>query len=112
MKEILLILTQVQTPFEPTTTPLDALNEGELPWPTRDDLISMKAFGASKRLDIGKCRNDINDIKLLLATRSGPLLFPGSAEAEANKAFVKGFLPLLSKFGQWTEEEWIRRLGL
>jgi hypothetical protein len=98
MKEILLILTQVQIRFESTTTPLDALNEGELSWSTRDDLISMKAFGVSKRLDIGKCRNDINDIKLLLATRLGSLLFSGFAEAEANKAFVKGFLPLLSKY--------------
>ena len=83
-----------------------------LPWPTRDDLISMKALSASERSDKKKVRKDVGDIEALLELQLGPLLFPGSTMAEANKAMVKELVPNLAQLGRWSETEWLGRLGL
>jgi hypothetical protein len=55
----------------------------------------MKAFGAFKRLEQVKCDRDIEDIRVLLFMFSESLEFLGFTEAEANKAFVKGFVSML-----------------
>jgi hypothetical protein len=83
-----------------------------LPWPTRDDLISMKALSASERFYIEKVRKDVADIEMLLEQQPGPLLFPGSTMAEANKAMVKELVPKLAQFSSRSETEWLERLGL
>jgi hypothetical protein len=83
-----------------------------LPWPTRDDLISMKALSASERFYVEKVRKDVGDIEALLNLQPGPLLFLGSTMAEANKAMVKELVPKLAEFGSWSETEWFERLGL
>ena len=101
-----------QTAFEPQTRILDELKAEEMPWATRDDLISMKAFGASKRDDLKKRVRDVADIRATVLKHPGPLLFAGSAVAEANKDFVKEFLPLLVQHSTWSEKEWRERLGL
>lgn len=104
--------TNSKTGFEPQTRILDELKAQELPWATRDDLISMKAFGASQREELKKLRQDIADIEVMLLKHPGPLLFAGSTMAEANKDFVKEFLPLLAGNSGWSEKEWRERLGL
>lgn len=72
----------------------------------------MKAYGASKREELKKLRRDVADIKVMLLQHPGPLLFAGSIMAEANKDFVKEFLPLLANNSDWSEKEWRERLGL
>ena len=72
----------------------------------------MKAHAISERWLEEKRLQDLDDIKELLKKFPGPLRFPGSVQAEANKTFVKEFVPVLSKYGQWSEEEWLDRLGL
>jgi hypothetical protein len=42
---------------------LDSFETGKLPWATRDNLVSMKAYGASKRDDDLKLLRDVADIK-------------------------------------------------
>lgn len=106
------MLTQEQTRFQPRMWRLDELRPGQLPLPTRDDLISMKAVAISERFLDEKRLQDLEDIKVLLGMFPGPLLFPGSAQAEANKAFVKQFVPLLSEFGDWPKKKWLHELGL
>ncbi|KAF4631081.1 hypothetical protein G7Y89_g7048 [Cudoniella acicularis] len=95
-----------KTAFEPQTRILDELKAEEMPRATRDDLISMKAFGASKRDELKKLLQDIADIRTILLKHPGPLLFAGSAAAEANKEFVKEFLPFLAQHSDWSEEQW------
>lgn len=72
----------------------------------------MKALSASERFYVEKVRKDVGDIEALLTQQPGPLLFPGSTMAEANKAMVKALVPQLAKFGSWSETEWLERLGL
>ncbi|KAK3360552.1 hypothetical protein B0T25DRAFT_578457 [Lasiosphaeria hispida] len=79
--------------FEPRTLPLKEVMPDNLPWPTRDELTSMKALSASERSDEEKARKDVGDIEALLELQPGPLLFPGSTMAEANKAMVKELVP-------------------
>ena len=74
-------------------------------------LISMKDFGASKRDDPRKRAKDVQDIVRMLLAHPGPLSFVGSAVAEANKAFVRGFIPPLAEDSNWSELEWLERLG-
>jgi hypothetical protein len=106
------VLIYIQLRFEPRTLPLSEVTLDNLPWPNRDDLISMKALSASERFYVEKVRKDVGDIEALLAIQPGPLLFPSSTVAEANKAMVKEFVPQLVKFGSWSEAEWLERLGL
>ncbi|RFU30489.1 hypothetical protein B7463_g5866, partial [Scytalidium lignicola] len=70
------------TVFEPQTRILDELKANELPWSTRDDLISMKFLGASQRNNVEMVLRDIRDIKNLLLVHPSPLLFSGSSVAE------------------------------
>ncbi|RYP08547.1 hypothetical protein DL764_001838 [Monosporascus ibericus] len=98
--------------FEPRTLPLSEVTLDNLPWPTRDDLISIKALSASERFDEKKVHKDVGDIEALLELQPGPLLFPGSTMAKANKAMVKELVPKLAQFGRWSETEWLERLGL
>lgn len=63
------------------------------PWPTRDDLISMKALSASERFYKEKTRKDVGDIEALLKLQPGPLLFTGCTMAEAKKAMVEELVP-------------------
>lgn len=102
----------VQTRFEPRTRLLNEVKPDEFAWATRDDLISVKALAASNRPDEAKSLQDVRDIEVLLSQFPGPLVFPGSAMAEANKAFVKEFIPSLAKFGKFSEKEWLELLGL
>lgn len=69
--------------------PLSEVSIDNLPWPTRDDLISMKAISAFKRRNANKAATDVEDIQNILEVQPGPLLFPGSPTAEVNKAEVK-----------------------
>lgn len=87
------MLRHVQLRFEPRTLPLKEVMPDNLPWPTRDELTSMKALSASERSDEEKARKDVGDIEALLELQPGPLLFPGSTMAEANKAMVKELVP-------------------
>lgn len=72
----------------------------------------MKALSASERFKPEKRAKDIDDLQVLLRKSPGPLVFPGSAVAEENKAMVKDLVPFLSKNGRWSEQEWLDRLGL
>lgn len=81
LKEISLILTQVQIHFEPRTERLNELKHAELPFPTRDDLISMKAVGFPKRLEEDRCRKDITMSSLSqISHRSASGLFQASVK--------------------------------
>lgn len=106
------MLTQVQTRFQPRMWRLDEVKDDQLPLPTRDGLISMKALAVSERWLEEKRLQDLDDIKALLKKFPGPLQFPGSVQAEANKVFVKELVPVLSNHSKWSEEEWLDRLGL
>lgn len=99
------MLTQVQSQHLPRMWRLDELEPGRLSIPTRDDLISMKAFAISERQDEAKRDQDLNGIEVLLEMFPGPLSFPGSAHAEANRAFVKTFVPMLSRLREWPERK-------
>lgn len=72
----------------------------------------MKALSASERFKETKRFTDVTDIQVLLDKRLGSLLFLDSAMAEDNKALVKELISVLVKYGTWSEQEWLRRLGL
>lgn len=91
---------------------MSEVKPGELPWVGRDDLILMKAISASERHESTKRVRDMDDIIALLEEYPGPLMFPGSATAEANKRLTKRSLPFLASLSQRSEEEWLKQLGL
>lgn len=72
----------------------------------------MKAFSASERYKEEKRDKDIGDIQKLLEMYPGALQFPGSPQAEENKAFVRKLVPVLVEHSEWSSEEWLCRLGL
>jgi hypothetical protein len=72
----------------------------------------MKALSASKRDNPVKRLRDVADIQHLIRMNPGPILFLGSAVALDNKTFVKSFIPVLVENSDWSEEEWLYRLGL
>uniref|UniRef100_A0A8H7K3K3 Endonuclease/exonuclease/phosphatase domain-containing protein n=1 Tax=Bionectria ochroleuca TaxID=29856 RepID=A0A8H7K3K3_BIOOC len=99
------------TKFEPHSKILANLERLELPWPTRDDVILMKAFSASERYIDAKRDRDIEDVIKILEMSPGPLLFSESIDAKEKLAFVRSLLPHLVGNGIWSEEEWVMRLG-
>jgi ABC-type nitrate/sulfonate/bicarbonate transport system substrate-binding protein len=72
----------------------------------------MKVYGASKREELKKLRQDVSDIEKMLIQHPGPLLFVDSTMAEANKDFVRKFVPVLAEYSYWPEKEWRERLGI
>lgn len=72
----------------------------------------MKAYGASKRDDELKLVRDVTDIVRILSMHPGPLVFERSSLAREKRDFVRNFLPLLVEHSDWSEKEWLERLGL
>jgi hypothetical protein len=56
---------------------LSELSREEIPWAGQDDLISMKVFGASKRVDELKRSRNIADVQKILELHKGPLILSG-----------------------------------
>jgi hypothetical protein len=54
---------------------------------------------------LSKLGQDVADSKAMLLKHPGSLLFAGSTMAEANKDFVKAFLPFLADNMDWSEKE-------
>ena len=84
----------------------------ELPWPTRDDVISMKAISASERYNDAKKQQDVMDIMKNLEMYPGPMRFSGSAKATHDMALMKCLVSVLANNSTWSEDEWVTRLGV
>ncbi|KAL7781344.1 hypothetical protein V8C43DRAFT_311141 [Trichoderma afarasin] len=99
------LIDRVVTGFEPRSRILAELEKWELPWPTREDVISMEAISASERKDEAKRRQDVMDIMKILEMHAGSLQL-------SSLAFMKNQMPMLVQNSTWSEEEWARYLGI
>ncbi|KKP07870.1 hypothetical protein THAR02_00078 [Trichoderma harzianum] len=99
------LIDRVVTGFEPRLRILAELEKWELPWPTREDVISMKAISASEWEDDAKRRQDVMDIMKILEMHTGSLQL-------SSLAFMKNQMPMLVQNSTWSEEEWARYLGI